>query len=410
MTTFEQFLRESAVPRRDLEVFLDPDQPSWAQFDPELGYILGNYMPRDGLDGSLTISTSGANGARTSIIYANRQCRINTYGNSFTLCQQVSDHETWQEYLAAHLGEPIRNFGMGGYGVYQAYRRMLRTEKTADAAEYIVFYIWGDDHLRSLLRCRHALTHPWWAGKGGRLFHGNFWSHLEMDLEAGVLVDRENLLPTPEMLYKMADPGFMVEALYDDLMLQLCAFSTGLVEDLDHARAGRLAEILQIRYTSSGDMAAQRAQAARLCDAYAFAATKTILDRVRKYADQTGKKILIALFDPHVTRQLIQTGSRYDQGIVNYLETSGLRFFDMNLVHVEDFKCFRIPLDEYLKRSMIGHYSPAGNQFFAFAIKNSLVDMLDPKPVPYKEDDQVGIDFEGYLPGGSRISGYAEPV
>jgi hypothetical protein len=35
-------------------------------------------------------------------------------------CHQVSDCETWQEYLAGHLGEPIRNFGMGGYGVYQA--------------------------------------------------------------------------------------------------------------------------------------------------------------------------------------------------------------------------------------------------------------------------------------------------
>src|SRR5256885_2648577 len=61
--------------------------------------------------------------SRTSIMYADRPCRINTYGDSFTQCHQVSDHETWQEYLAAHLGEPIRNFGMGGYGFYQAYRR-----------------------------------------------------------------------------------------------------------------------------------------------------------------------------------------------------------------------------------------------------------------------------------------------
>jgi hypothetical protein len=51
----------------------------------------------------------------------------------FHACHQVSDNETWQEYLAGHLGEPIRNFGMGGFGVYQAYRRMIREEQTEHA-------------------------------------------------------------------------------------------------------------------------------------------------------------------------------------------------------------------------------------------------------------------------------------
>ena len=122
-TTFEQFLRESAVSREVIDRFLHG--PSWAQFDPELGYRLWNYLPSDGMDGSATISTVQANGARTSFMYAGSKCRINAYGDSFTQCHQVSDGETWEEYLAAHLGEPIRNFGMGGYGVYQAYRRML---------------------------------------------------------------------------------------------------------------------------------------------------------------------------------------------------------------------------------------------------------------------------------------------
>ncbi len=41
----------------------------------------------------------------------NRKARINTYGDSFTECEQVGDGQTWQEYLAGHLGEPVRNFG-----------------------------------------------------------------------------------------------------------------------------------------------------------------------------------------------------------------------------------------------------------------------------------------------------------
>ena len=72
MTTYEQFLRESVVPKPDLDVFLSKTEPSWAKFDPEVGYILGTFMPRDGIDDSLTISTAAPNGTRRSVIYADR--------------------------------------------------------------------------------------------------------------------------------------------------------------------------------------------------------------------------------------------------------------------------------------------------------------------------------------------------
>src|SRR5204863_7900205 len=124
----------------------------------ELGYVLGNYLPVDGIDRSATISTVQSDGARTSFMYAGKQCRINSYGDSFTQCHQVSDGETWQEYLAAHLGEPVRNFGMGGYGVYQAYRRARRMEQTASGTDYVILNIYDDDHVRNLDACRWIRT------------------------------------------------------------------------------------------------------------------------------------------------------------------------------------------------------------------------------------------------------------
>src|SRR4030095_4494772 len=220
---FEAYLRKSVVDKKTLDVFLNPRELSWAKFDPITGYRLGNYMPRDGIPQSSTISTARPNGMRTAHAYVERPCRINTYGDSFTLCHQVSDGETWQEYLAAHLGEPVRNFGMGGYGAYQAYRRMAREEKTAHGAEYLVFYIWGDDHIRSLLRCRHALIYKRWSHRGGTMFHANFWAHLEMNLETGRFLEKENPLNTPAALYRMTEPRFMVDNLKGDLALQLYA-------------------------------------------------------------------------------------------------------------------------------------------------------------------------------------------
>jgi hypothetical protein len=77
--TFEQFLEASVVPKEVIERFLRG--PSWAQFDSELGYIPGSYLPADGMDKSSSISTVQPNGARTSFLYADKKARINTYGD-----------------------------------------------------------------------------------------------------------------------------------------------------------------------------------------------------------------------------------------------------------------------------------------------------------------------------------------
>ena len=122
---------------------------------------------------------------------------------------------------------------MGGYGVYQAYRRLVREEKTDHAADYLIFYIWGDDHIRSLLRCRHAIIYPVWDDQGGRMFHNNFWPNLEMDLETGRFVERENLLPTADSLRHMTEPQWMVDHLKDDLALELLAYKLGFIRELD---------------------------------------------------------------------------------------------------------------------------------------------------------------------------------
>lgn len=393
--TFEQYLRESAVSREVIERFLRG--PSWARFDPELGYLLGNYLPADGIDGSSTISTVQSNGARTSFVYAGKRCRINTYGDSFTQCHQVSDGETWQEYLAGHLGEPVRNFGMGGYGVYQAYRRMLREERTDHGAEYLIFYIWGDDHIRSLLRCRHAITYRNWGHQGGRMFHGNFWPNVEMDLQTGLFVEKENLLPTPSALYSMADPRFMVERLKDDLALQLYAFKRGFIQDLDREQIDKLAARLDYRMDWSRDSTLVQ-QAGELLDRYSLRATRFILEKARQFARQNGKKLLVVLFDPgRAMNEMRQSGTRYDQEIVDYLVTEKFNYFDMNEIHLRDFQQYRIPFEDYRNLYFIGHYNPRGNHFFAYSIKNKIVDWLDPKPVTYQKRDPESVDLTDYL-------------
>lgn len=54
--TYEEYIRQSLPLKREIDVFTK--EISWAKFDPQVGYVLGNYIPHDGIDGSSIISTS----------------------------------------------------------------------------------------------------------------------------------------------------------------------------------------------------------------------------------------------------------------------------------------------------------------------------------------------------------------
>lgn len=394
MMSFKEVIKKCVFSKADIDMFLDEKRSTWARFDPELGYIVSNSSPHNGVEGSFTISTVQKNEARTQYNYENNPCRINTYGNSFTECHQVSDGETWQEYLAAHICEPVRNFGVAGFGVYQAYRRMLRTEESDLGAEYIILYIWGDDHARSLLRARR-FHNPGWIHNRGFMFHGNCWAHMEMNLDTGKLVEIENLFDTPDKLYKIADPDYMYEVLKDDLMLQLRLFFLKEISEIDFDKIKKLADILNISFSKNESNMYDKI--VEIGNKYSFSATKKILDKTVEYVNKNNKKILIALLDPDVTKSLIMTGERYDQEVVDYIKKNKIKLFDMNLVHAEDFKCYSFSYDDYINKYFIDHYNPAGNHMFAFALKNHIVDLLDPKPITYRNSDKEAINFDYYL-------------
>ncbi len=230
------------------------------------------------------------------------------------------------------------------------------------------------------------------------MFHGNFWANIEMDLESGELVERESLTPTPESLYGMADEEFMIDALRDDLMLQMTLFDRGDTDEVDVDRLNRLAEWLSCAKVVEGS-SEWKHQVSTLRTAYAFAATRQIIDKAAAFAGQSGKKLMFVLFCPRAMRQLISGEVRYEEEIAVYLQQQGHTTFDMNPVHEEDFKQFNLSVDRYAQRYFIGHYSPVGNHFFAHSIKSAIAEWLDPKPITYRRDAQARIDFrDGYLP------------
>lgn len=79
------------------------------------------------------------------------------------------------------------------------------------------------------------------------------------------------------------------------------------------------------------------------------------------------------------------------------LRRNQVDYFDMNLVQLRDFERDRVSWEDYLKLCFIGHHNPRGNHLFAYPIKDEVVAMLDPKPVPYRERDGAPVDFQGCL-------------
>jgi len=141
-----------------------------------------------------------------------------------------------------------------------------------------------------------------------------------------------------------------------------------------------------------------RPSVAKLLDKYSFEATKHILVKAKEFVRTNNKKLMVIIFDPYrVTRPLMQGGKRYDQEIVDFLNVNAINYIDMNLVHVEDFRSFNLSINDYFKRYFIGHYSPVGNHFFAYSIKDRIVEWLDPKPITYEDSARRMTEFKGYL-------------
>jgi len=95
-------------------------------------------------------------------------------------------------------------------------------------------------------------------------------------------------------------------------------------------------------------------------------------------------------------------GTRRDQEILDHLSASGIPLFDMNDVHQREYEQAGGSHNEYLSRYMVGgdgHYNPHGNHLFAYALKDTLLELLDPKPLPYQDRAPDTADLGEYPPG-----------
>lgn len=379
--SIREYLRKILYTKDEIDAWFAGKAFPFSKYHSELGWLLNSDTFRDGVNNSWSVYTyEGVDGQRIMNNYRDKPCRINTYGNSFTQCHQVSDNETWQEVLAGHLQEPVRNFGIGGWSVYQAYLRMLKEEKRTPAG-YIIFNIYGDDHLRNLDSWRNirAKKHPQHIE--------STLPFLKVDLEKQRISEFRNPCPTRESFYKLCDLEETYKLFKDDFVLSIMLAHQQSKQANPSKNYESLMQLskthgIETRVESNDTLSGVADKIHRKAGLFS---TQKILEKIEEYARMNQKKVLYVLSYPSsYIGQFIAEGSRWDQPFIDFLKNNSFPFIDLAQAHYEDYKAFKLDTKEYLGRYFIGHYNPSGNFFCAHTLREKIVQMLDPLPHTYR--------------------------
>jgi len=377
------YLKEILYTREEIDAWFAGEAFPFSKYHSRFGWLLNSGRFQDGIDHSYSTYTyAGEDGERLMSNYREKPCRINTYGNSYTQCHQVSDHETWQEVLAAHLQEPVRNFGIGGWSVYQAYLRMCFEEQRTHS-ELIIFNIYEDDHVRNLDSWRNirANKHP--AHIESTL------PYVKVDLKNQRMVECSNPCPTQKSFYQLCDLEKTYALFKDDFVLQIMvAHQNAHMENPNKAyqKMMMLSKTHGIETRIDTNETLSKAADTLHRQAGLFS-TEKIIEKIDSFAKKNNKKVLYILSYParYIARSY-KEGSRWDQSIIDFIQHKKLPCLDLYQEHINEFRMFKGAIEDYLDRYFIGHYNPLGNFFCAYAFKDKLLEMLDPKPDPYKRE------------------------
>lgn len=386
--TAEQYLESLMPTRAEVEAFLVGN--GGVQFDGELGWIHAPTARQDGVSKSKTFYEYEPDRARRVIHHAGRQCRIHTFGNSFTHCDQVSDGETWQEYLAAHLQEPIRNYGVGGYSVYQAYARMKRVA-AGRPVPYVILNIYDHDHHRNLF--------SWWAINFGQRVECGFpCPRLKVDVRQNRSEEMPNLVSAPDDVFQLCDRDWVIETFRHDPILPIA-----MVRHERIAATWSIAENVAASFGLAMDSVKKLSPAAaieRLSEEAALFSTQQVVKLVEEFARCNGSKLFVVLSHcmPY-TANVLAGQPRWDQSFLDFIHDRGYPVLDMRDAFAAQFQRSNRQPREFLEPYYIGHHTPAGNFFTAWAIKDAVVDWLDPKPRPYRLPGNPGkVQHDGWKP------------
>ena len=142
--------------------------------------------------------------------------------------------------------------------------------------------------------------------------------------------------------------------------------------------------------TRADDYTNLEAAAEALHEEAAYFSTRRLVEMIDAYAEANNKKLLYILSYSAGKIAEAKEGRRRDQDFADFLKARKNPVIDLLEAHTEDHdENYKIGFNDYLKQFFVGHYNPLGNFFCAFATKDALVELLDPKPMAYSDDPSI---------------------
>jgi len=273
--------------------------------------------------------------------------RIATFGDSFTHCDEVRDDETWQHFLQqSDSALEVLNFGVGGYGLDQAYLRYLSERDKFNSDVVFIGYM-TDDIFRHENIFRPFVT----AQTGLPLGKPHFI------LRDDSLIHVENPFPDSAS-YKLLlrNPQKMLATAGEyDHYYQLSQKSG----HLDFLAFVRLAKI-GVEKIESRLKSLQTRKGIYREESTALALTNAILHQFYESVKEDGAMPYI-LFFPNLrdVKEFRKLGERPYQTVLDYCDRIQLSYIDLLDAFVN------IESDEELESFFDNHYSAKGNRLVA---------------------------------------------
>ena len=345
---------------------------NYVSFSPTLGWSIKD-------NGSSKLYQANSSGIRSNKEYAfippRGVRRVSTFGDSFTHCDGVKNNETWQAIMESHDSNiEVINFGVGGFGLDQAYLRYL--EDGIQYKSHIVLIGFMSENISRNVNTYRPfyfsitgipLTKPRFVIKDGKL------SLIPNPMQK--LHDYERLLLHPKDVFsEIGINDYYYKKRYTsnifDWSPTFRLVKITIQQEVDKKSSNKDI-FINGRYNENAE---------------AFRVTKKIFD---EFYNETikNKSIPIILIFPNgsdVVRYHRQKTKRYSP-LLSYFDSTGYKYIDL----MDAFE------NADVKDLFVGHYSPFANKLVAEYILNHLNNMsnqehLTASPLRSKATGELG--------------------
>lgn len=164
-------------------------------FDPELGWVRKkNSSGFDkGKNGPVKYSIDDLGSRQLSAEDDNSAPMVASFGDSYTFCRQVENHQTWQAVMSAQLNSHVLNFGVGNYGLDQGLIRYNSTQ-LPDSVTTVIMGVVPETICR---------VHSYW--KHYLEFGNTLAFKPRYKLENGQMVFLPNIIKSEDDLYDLSE-------------------------------------------------------------------------------------------------------------------------------------------------------------------------------------------------------------